>query len=79
MLINLQHSNIVNIYGVCTMEQPVMIVSELCEHGDLLQFLNSDMGEQLTYAKILQLIEDVAFGMEYMEDCCYVHLVSCPS
>lgn len=73
LMINLRHSNIVNIYGVCTLKQPIMIVSELCEHGDLLNFLDSEMGEQLTYPKVFQLIEEVSYGMEYMEECCYIH------
>ena len=38
-MVDLHHKNLVNIYGVCTREEPVLIVSELCEKGSLKDFL----------------------------------------
>ncbi|XP_069055630.1 macrophage colony-stimulating factor 1 receptor [Pleurodeles waltl] len=34
-----QHENIVNLLGACTHGGPILVITEYCEHGDLLNFL----------------------------------------
>ncbi|XP_036444733.1 macrophage colony-stimulating factor 1 receptor 1 [Colossoma macropomum] len=34
-----QHANIVNLLGACTQGGPVLLITEYCSHGDLLNFL----------------------------------------
>ncbi|XP_067103499.1 macrophage colony-stimulating factor 1 receptor 1-like isoform X2 [Osmerus mordax] len=34
-----QHKNIVNLLGACTLGGPVLVITEYCSHGDLLNFL----------------------------------------
>uniref|UniRef100_A0A8C7KU93 receptor protein-tyrosine kinase n=1 Tax=Oncorhynchus kisutch TaxID=8019 RepID=A0A8C7KU93_ONCKI len=34
-----QHKNIVNLLGACTQAGPVLVITEYCSHGDLLNFL----------------------------------------
>ncbi|XP_052430001.1 macrophage colony-stimulating factor 1 receptor [Carassius gibelio] len=36
-----QHKNIVNLLGACTQSGPVLVITEYCCHGDLLNFLRS--------------------------------------
>jgi len=35
----LQHKNLIQLYAVCTMEEPILIITELMKNGSLLQYL----------------------------------------
>jgi serine/threonine protein kinase len=39
LLTNLQHENIVNFHGVCTDGEPLMMIFEYMENGDLNNYL----------------------------------------
>lgn len=85
LLTNLQHANIVRFYGVSTDGDPLMIVFEYMEHGDLNNFLRDrgpdrsvlDPGAKpvapLTRADLLKISTQVATGMEYLASQHFVH------
>ena len=69
---NLRHPKLIQLYAVCTLEEPIYIITELMKHGSLLEYLRGD-GRLL---KLLQLIDmgvQVAAGMAYLEEKCYIH------
>ena len=35
----LKHSNLIQLYGVCTIEEPIYIVTEIMHNGSLLDYL----------------------------------------
>jgi serine/threonine protein kinase len=39
----LKHSNLIQLYAVCTIEEPIYIVTELMQHGSLLDYLQSKL------------------------------------
>lgn len=85
LLTNLQHANIVRFYGVSTDGDPLMILFEYMEHGDLNNFLRDrgpdrsvlDPGAKpvapLTRADLLKISTQVAAGMEYLASQHFVH------
>ena len=44
---DLLHKNIVRLYGVCTQEEPIFIVTEFMTHGCLLNYLRDGPGNSL--------------------------------
>ncbi|XP_072923164.1 macrophage colony-stimulating factor 1 receptor-like [Hemitrygon akajei] len=44
-----QHSNVVNLLGACTLRGPVLVITEYCCYGDLLNFLKQK-GQSLAYS-----------------------------
>ena len=68
----LRHPRVVQLYAVCTHEEPIYIITELMKHGSLLEYLR---GEDCSL-KLSQLIDmgaQVAAGMAYLEENNYVH------
>ncbi|KAL7854261.1 hypothetical protein AOLI_G00211050 [Acnodon oligacanthus] len=47
-----QHANIVNLLGACTQGGPVLLITEYCSHGDLLNFLRRRA--ELFFSSVLQ-------------------------
>lgn len=35
----LRHAKLIQLYAVCTMEEPIFIITELMRHGSLLEYL----------------------------------------
>lgn len=85
LLTNLHHANIVRFYGVSTDGDPLMILFEYMEYGDLNNFLRDrgpdrsvlDPGAKavapLTRADLLKISVQVAAGMEYLASQHFVH------
>ncbi|KAK8722464.1 hypothetical protein OTU49_012225, partial [Cherax quadricarinatus] len=63
----LRHPNILVLYAVCTMEEPILIVTEYMSEGALLDILRSDVGQIMTFQEQLYIGSQVASGMEYLE------------
>lgn len=38
---NLRHPKLIQLYAVCTLEDPIFIITELMRHGSLLEYLKS--------------------------------------
>ena len=70
----LRHPNVINLFGVCTKELPFYIITEFMKHGSLLDFLHECVGQKsLSLHQLINLAEQIAKGMAYLEEQNYVH------
>ena len=63
----LRHPKLIQLYAVCTMEEPIYIVTELMRNGSLLEFLQSSKGKQLKLPNLIDMSAQIAAGMAYLE------------
>lgn len=56
---DLLHKNIVRLYGVCTREEPIFIVTEFMAGGCLLNYLRDGLGKNLKFKTILDFAAQV--------------------
>ena len=68
----IRHPRVVQVYGACTQEEPIYIITELMKHGSLLKYLRGD-GRSLKLPQLLDIGGQIAAGMAYLEDKNYVH------
>ena len=73
----LQHKKLLKLYGVCTQEKPFYIVTELMEHGNLLDYLTKGEGQHLKLPELVDIGALVANGMAYLESQCCIHRNLC--
>ncbi|KAJ1155011.1 hypothetical protein NDU88_007747 [Pleurodeles waltl] len=73
MMKNLRHPKLIQLYAVCSLEDPVYIITELMRHGSLLEYLQSDNGEKVKIANQIDIAAQVAAGMAYLESQNYIH------
>ena len=59
---NLHHPNLLQLYGVCSQEEPMYIISELVKHGSLLEYLRSGDGRHLTLNQMVDIMAQIAAG-----------------
>ncbi|ORX82956.1 kinase-like protein [Basidiobolus meristosporus CBS 931.73] len=64
VLKQLRHENIVRFIGVCTDVKHLCIVTELCEHGDLFDFMRKS--KKPPFSQQLMYMHDIAFGVTYL-------------
>jgi serine/threonine protein kinase len=53
------HKNIVRLYGICTQEEPIFIVTEFMINGCLLNYLRDGQGKNLKFKTILDFAAQV--------------------
>ena len=68
----LKHTNIIQLYALCTQEEPIYIITELMKHGSLLEYLRGD-GRSLKLPQLIDMGAQVAAGMAYLEEKNYIH------
>ena len=68
----LQHPKLVQLYALCSREEPVYIITELMEHGSLLDYL-CDEGKSLGLPQLFRMAVQVAAGMAYLEEQNVIH------
>ena len=68
----LNHPNLIQLYAVCTKEEPVYIIIELMKHGNLLEYFKGD-GRSLKVPQLINMGAQVAAGMAYLEKNNYIH------
>lgn len=68
----LTHPKLVQLYGVCTQQKPIYIVTEFMERGCLLNFLRQRQGH-FSRDVLLSMCQDVCEGMEYLERNSFIH------
>lgn len=81
MLNKLNHENIVKLLGICKDGEPQLMITEYLDWGDLKQFLKATKGEDkgtntpppLTYNQKIDIISQVALGMEHLSNNRFVH------
>ncbi|XP_074555485.1 tyrosine-protein kinase Tec [Halichoeres trimaculatus] len=72
VMMRLCHPKLVQLYGVCLQQRPLLIVAEFMENGCLLNFLRQK-GGALKDAWLLSMCQDVCEGMEYLEAHSFIH------
>jgi len=68
----LRHPKLIQLYAVCTNEEPIYIITELMKHGSLLWYLTGD-GCALKLPQLIDMGAQVAAGMAYLEEKNYIH------
>ncbi|KAL1390312.1 hypothetical protein pipiens_001327 [Culex pipiens pipiens] len=68
----LRHSKLIQLYAVCTLEEPIYIITELMKHGSLLEFLQGK-GRNLKLPQLIDMAAQIAAGMAYLESQNYIH------
>lgn len=69
----MRHENLVQLFAVCTKEEPVYIVTELMSKGALISYLQTDEGKLLSLSEYVNMSTQIAAGMSYLEREKYVH------
>ena len=72
IMIRLRHPKLIQLYAVCTKEEPIYIVAELMKHGSLLDYLRGE-GRILKIQHLVDMGAQVATGMAFLEQQCYIH------
>ncbi|KAL3275329.1 hypothetical protein HHI36_020096 [Cryptolaemus montrouzieri] len=84
ILAALEDPNIARVLGVCTQEDPMCVIFEYLDHGDLCQFLKTHVSSEhgntnpygaksLSHSCLLYMGTQVASGMRYLESLNFVH------
>lgn len=68
----LHHENLVQLYGVCTKQRPIYIVTEFLPNGCLLTYLRESLRHP-SAVQLLEMCKDVGEGMAYLESQQYIH------
>eukprot|EP00042_Codosiga_hollandica_P050868 m.616871 g.616871 ORF g.616871 m.616871 type:complete len:629 (-) comp58172_c0_seq7:292-2178(-) len=69
----LKHDHLIQLYAVCTIGEPIFIITELMVNGSLLDYLHSEAGEELRLPDLLDMSAEVASGMAYLEANNFIH------
>ena len=72
IMIRLRHLKLIQLYAVCTREEPIFIVCELMKYGSLLDYRRGD-GLGLKLPNLVDVLAQVASGMTYLEQQCFIH------
>ncbi|KAG8185374.1 hypothetical protein JTE90_023119 [Oedothorax gibbosus] len=86
ILSRLRDPNIVHVLGVCTKDEPLCMIVEYMENGDLNQFLAKHVpentltspfkpspGKVLSHGSLIFMATQIASGMKYLESLNFVH------
>lgn len=68
----LRHPKLVQLYAVCTQEEPLLIITELMSKGSLLDYLQGE-GRVLHLPQLIDMAAQIAAGMAYLELHNYIH------
>jgi fyn-related kinase len=69
----MNHKNLVQLFAVCTREEPVYIITELMSKGAMIDYLKTEEGKKLGLPEIIEMATQIASGMAYLEHERYVH------
>ncbi|XP_047737613.1 tyrosine-protein kinase Src42A [Hyalella azteca] len=68
----LRHGKLIQLYAVCTLEEPIYIITELMKNGSLLEHLQGK-GRSLKLNILIDMAAQIAAGMAYLESENYIH------
>lgn len=69
----LRHEKLVKLWCVCTIGEPIFIVTEYMCHGSLLKYMREAEGAHLQFKEIIDMAAQIACGMKYLEGSKCVH------
>ncbi|XP_043932746.1 tyrosine-protein kinase FRK [Protopterus annectens] len=69
----LRHPKLIQLYAVCSLEEPIYIVTELMKNGSLLEYLQKDGGLKLKIPDLIDMAAQIAAGMAFLESQHYIH------
>ncbi|XP_016888425.1 tyrosine-protein kinase Tec isoform X3 [Cynoglossus semilaevis] len=72
VMMKLSHPKLVQLYGLCSQQRPIYIVTEFMELGCLLNFLRQRCGG-FNIGSLLSICLDVSEGMEHLEANGFIH------
>ncbi|XP_018537411.1 tyrosine-protein kinase Tec isoform X1 [Lates calcarifer] len=72
VMMKLSHPKLVQLYGVCSQQRPIYIVTEFMEQGCLLNFLRQRRGS-FSLGSLLSICLDISEGMEHLEANGFIH------
>uniref|UniRef100_A0A3B4WCW5 Tyrosine-protein kinase n=1 Tax=Seriola lalandi dorsalis TaxID=1841481 RepID=A0A3B4WCW5_SERLL len=72
VMMRLSHPKLVQLYGVCSQQRPIYIVTEFMEQGCLLNYLRQQRGS-FSLGSLLSICLDVSEGMEHLEANGFIH------
>ncbi|XP_032628078.1 tyrosine-protein kinase BTK isoform X1 [Chelonoidis abingdonii] len=72
VMMNLSHEKLVQLYGVCTKQRPIFIITEYMAKGCLLSYLRETRG-RFQPSELLEMCKDVCEAMEYLESKQFLH------
>ncbi|XP_053554926.1 tyrosine-protein kinase BTK [Bombina bombina] len=71
-MMKLSHQNLVQLYGVCTKQRPIFIITEYLSNGCLLSYLRELRG-RVGLVDLLTMCKDVCSAMTYLESKQFLH------
>ena len=70
---SISHPKLIQLYALCTAEEPIYIVTELMCNGSLLDYLQTPGGKRLALDSLVYMAAQIAEGMAYLESRNYIH------
>merc|ERR1712241_1659023 len=67
----LRHPKLIQLYAVCTLEEPIFIITELMKNGSLLEYLQGK-GRTMKLTQLIDMSAQIAAGMAYLESQNYI-------
>ncbi|XP_043925272.1 tyrosine-protein kinase ITK/TSK [Protopterus annectens] len=72
VMMKLSHNKLVLLYGICSQQSPLYLISEFLEHGCLLDYLKNHKG-RFSKLLLIEMCKDVCEGMAYLESVRFIH------
>ena len=73
-----QHKHLVTLYAVCSVDEPILIVTELMPNGSLLSYLRDDIGSRLPLQVLFNMSSQVTRRFLYCSFIITTHTHSTP-
>ena len=62
MMKRMHHPNLLQLYAVCTLVEPIYLVTELMKHGSLLEYLRTGDGRYIMQHQMIDILAQIAAG-----------------